>query len=154
MKIFLAGATGVLGRRLVPLLVGRGHEVTGLTRAPAKRALLEQLGAWPVVADALDAEAVGRAISEAEPDVVVHQLTDLSELKSVRNFRRSFAGNARLRSTGTDIRSTWYSMLLSADPSIVFMIRLIPRGQIRHMRIYRKTGGLNSRVSGRGVTCV
>lgn len=103
MKIFLAGATGVLGRRLVPLLVGRGHEVTGMTRRPAKRALLEQLGARPVVADALDAEAVGRAISEAEPDVVVHQLTDLSELKSIRNFRRSFAGNARLRSTGTDI---------------------------------------------------
>lgn len=102
-RIFIAGATGVLGRRLVPLLIEKGHHVTGMTRSATKRGLLEALGADPVVANALDASAVGRAISEAEPDVVVHQLTDLGNLRSMRNFDRSFAGNARLRSEGTDI---------------------------------------------------
>ena len=103
MKVFIAGATGVLGVRLVPLLVRKGYEVTGMTRTPSKRGLLERLGARPVVADALDADAVGRAISEAEPDVVVHQLTALSDLRGMRNFDRAFAQNARLRSEGTDI---------------------------------------------------
>ncbi|HEU5209788.1 MAG TPA: NAD-dependent epimerase/dehydratase family protein [Longimicrobiales bacterium] len=102
-RIFIAGATGVLGRRLVRLLTERGHQVTGMTRTASKRGMLEQLGATPVVADALDASAVGTAISEAEPDVVVHQLTDLAHLRSMRNFDRSFAGNARLRREGTDI---------------------------------------------------
>lgn len=102
-RVFIAGATGVLGRRLVPLLVDRGYDVTGLTRTASKRALLERLGATPAVANALDATALGRAISEAEPDVVVHQLTDLSNLGTMRNFDREFAGNARLRGTGTDI---------------------------------------------------
>jgi nucleoside-diphosphate-sugar epimerase len=103
MKIFVAGATGVLGRRLVPLLVQNGHEVTGMTRTPRKRELLERLGARPVVTDALDPDAVGAAISEAEPEVVVHQMTALSELTGVRDFERAFAQNARLRSDGTDI---------------------------------------------------
>jgi nucleoside-diphosphate-sugar epimerase len=103
MRIFIAGATGVLGRRLVPLLVEQGHEVTGMTRTPAKRELLTRLGATPVVADALDAAAVGLAVHDAAPDVVLHQLTALADLRSVRNARRAFAANARLRSTGTDI---------------------------------------------------
>lgn len=103
MKIFIAGATGVLGSRLVRLLTERGDTVTGMTRTPGKRAMLERLGARAVVADALDPDAVGRAISEAEPDVVVHQLTALSGLSSIRNFDKTFAQNARLRSEGTDI---------------------------------------------------
>ena len=103
MKIFIAGATGVLGRRLVPLLVERGHDVTGMTRSPGKRELLQRLGASPVVADALDPDAVGSAISAAEPEVVVHQLTALSDLSGFRNFERAFAPNARLRGEGTDI---------------------------------------------------
>lgn len=103
MRIFIAGATGVLGRSLVPLLVQRGHEVTGMTRSPQKRQLLEQLGACPVVADALDPDAVGAAISAAEPEVVVHQLTALSDLTGMRNFDQAFAQNARLRGEGTDI---------------------------------------------------
>jgi nucleoside-diphosphate-sugar epimerase len=74
-----------------------------MTRTPSKRELVRELGARPVVADALDPEAVGRAISEAEPDVVVHQMTALSDLRSLRNFDRAFAANARLRSEGTDI---------------------------------------------------
>lgn len=103
MKVFIAGATGVLGRRLVPLLVERGYEVTGMTRTPAKRELLRRLGARPVVADGLDPEAIGRAISEAEPEVVVHQMTALSDLRGMRNFEHTFADNARLRAEGTDI---------------------------------------------------
>ncbi|HEY0674081.1 MAG TPA: NAD(P)-dependent oxidoreductase [Longimicrobiales bacterium] len=102
-KVFIAGATGVLGRRLVRLLVDQGDEVTGMTRTPSKRELLKQLGARPVVADALDPDAVGRAISEAEPDVVVHQLTALSDVRDARNFERAFSQNARLRRDGTDI---------------------------------------------------
>ena len=75
MKIFVAGATGALGKRLVPQLVAAGHEVIGMTRTPDKQDLLRSLGALPVVADALDAEAVARAVAVAEPDVIVHQLT-------------------------------------------------------------------------------
>jgi nucleoside-diphosphate-sugar epimerase len=103
MRIFIAGATGVIGRQLVRLLVERGDEVTGMTRTPGKRALLEQLGARAVVTDVFDPSAVGQAISTSEPDVVVHQMTALSNLGSMRAFEREFAQNARLRSTGTDI---------------------------------------------------
>ena len=101
--IFIAGATGVLGRRLVPLLIERGHNVVGMTRSPGKRKMLEQMGARPVVADALDPDAVGRAISEASPDVVMHQVTALSDLRHFRNFEAAFAPNARMRSEATDI---------------------------------------------------
>jgi nucleoside-diphosphate-sugar epimerase len=103
MRVFIAGATGVIGKRLTRLLTARGDSVTGLTRTPEKRRMLEELGARAVVADALDPHAVGRAISEAEPEVVVHQLTAVSQLGSIRNFDDAFAQNARLRSEGTDI---------------------------------------------------
>ncbi len=102
-RIFVAGATGVLGRRLVEMLVERGYEVTGLTRTPSKRALLEELGARPVVADALDAPAMHEAIRTARPEIVVHQMTALSDLGSLRNFEKAFRQNARLRAEGTDI---------------------------------------------------
>ena len=75
MKVFVAGATGALGKQLVPMLVANGHEVVGMTRTEAKRDQLRSVGAQPVVADALDADAVGRAVGAAEPDVIVHQLT-------------------------------------------------------------------------------
>lgn len=102
-RVFVAGATGVLGRRLVPLLVEEGHDVTGLTRSASKKELLASLGARPVVADALDPQAMGQAISAAEPDIVVHELTALSDLRSLRNFEKAFEQNARLRGEGTDI---------------------------------------------------
>jgi nucleoside-diphosphate-sugar epimerase len=101
MKIFVAGATGALGKQLIPQLVAGGHQVVGMTRTPAKRELLRGLGATPVVADALDPEAVGRAVSDAEPEVIVHQLTALSGL-DLRNFERAFAQTNRLRTEGTD----------------------------------------------------
>lgn len=103
MKVFVAGATGVLGRRLVPMLVEAGHEVTGMTRTPAKAGLLRELGATPVVADALDAGAVARAVAESGPDVVVNQLTALSGSLDPRHFDRDFAATNRLRTEGTDI---------------------------------------------------
>ena len=78
MKVFVAGATGVLGRALVPQLVARGHEVVGMTRSASKQDLVRSLGAHPVVADALDPDAVAQAVASAEPEVIVHELTALS----------------------------------------------------------------------------
>jgi nucleoside-diphosphate-sugar epimerase len=101
MKVFVAGATGALGQRLVPQLVARGHEVIGMTQTPSKQDLLRVLGARPVVADALDADAVARAVAEAEPDVIVHQLTALKAI-DFRHIDRSFALTNRLRTEGTD----------------------------------------------------
>src|SRR4051812_13127309 len=101
MKVFVAGASGALGQRLVPQLVARGHEVIGMTQTPAKQDLLRVLGARPVVADALDADAVARAVAEAEPDVIVHQLTALKTL-DLRHIDRTFALTNRLRTEGTD----------------------------------------------------
>ena len=75
MKVFVAGATGALGSQLVPMLAEEGHQVTAMTRTPAKQELIRELGARPVVADALDPEAVAQAVAEAEPEVVIHQLT-------------------------------------------------------------------------------
>jgi nucleoside-diphosphate-sugar epimerase len=103
VRVFIAGASGVLGVRLVRLLTQRGDTVFGMTRTPGKLAMLEQLGARPVLADALDPSAVGRAISEAEPNVVVHQMTAISEVRSMRDFEKEFAPTARLRSEGTDV---------------------------------------------------
>ena len=102
MKIFVAGATGALGKQLVPQLVEAGHEVTGMTRSERKAPLVEELGAKPAIADALDPEAVGRAVSEAEPDVIVHELTSLSGDIDLRHFERTFAATNRLRTEGTD----------------------------------------------------
>lgn len=93
MKVFVAGATGVVGRRLLPLLVAEGHEVVGTTRDPTKAGLVRGLGARPVVLDAFDRDGVLAAVSAERPEVVVHQLTDLA--------RWDLAANARLRVQGT-----------------------------------------------------
>jgi nucleoside-diphosphate-sugar epimerase len=87
MKIVVAGATGVLGRALVPRLVAEGHEVVGMTRSESKLDLVRGLGARPVVADALDPDAVAQAVASAEPEVIVHQLTALSGKLSARDMR-------------------------------------------------------------------
>src|SRR5215210_7903387 len=101
MKILVAGATGALGKQLVPLLVARGHEVVGMTRSESKREAIRDRGATPAVADALDAEQVARAVAEAEPEVIVHQLTALSGELDMRHFDRTFAETNRLRTEGT-----------------------------------------------------
>jgi hypothetical protein len=77
MRVFVAGGTGVMGRRLVPQLVGRGHQVTATTTSPGKVGFLEQLGANGVVMDGLDAVSVGEAVAAARPDAIVHQMTGL-----------------------------------------------------------------------------
>ena len=100
VRIFIAGASGTLGRRLVPQLIARGHHVTGTTRSRADE--LRALGAEPVIVEPLDAEAVREAVVRAEPDVVVHQLTALAGLGMTRNFDKSFAVTNRLRTEGTD----------------------------------------------------
>jgi nucleoside-diphosphate-sugar epimerase len=107
MKVFVAGATGVLGRALIPQLAARGHEVVGMTRSAAKQDLLRNLGARSVVADALDPEAVALAVASAEPEVIVHQLTAFSEPTNLRAARRpdssaAFTMTHRLRTEGTD----------------------------------------------------
>jgi nucleoside-diphosphate-sugar epimerase len=102
MKVFVAGATGALGKQLVPLLVANGHDVVGMTRTEAKRDQLRSLGAQPVVADALDADAVGRVVGETEPDIIVHQLTAIPPKINMRRFEREFALTNRLRTEGTD----------------------------------------------------
>lgn len=101
MRVFVAGATGAIGRQLVPRLVAAGHEVTGMTRSPEKKALLEDLGAEPVVADALDAEQVAGAVATARPEVIVHELTAIGPL-DLKHFDRAFAATNRLRTEGTD----------------------------------------------------
>jgi nucleoside-diphosphate-sugar epimerase len=103
MRIFVAGASGAIGKQLVPLLVDAGHKVVGTTTSPQKVDALQALGAQPVVLDVLDAEAVGRAVSEAEPEVVVHEATALAAVASgLRKFDETFAQTNRLRTEGTD----------------------------------------------------
>src|SRR5215213_3334561 len=102
MRIFVAGATGAIGRRLLPLLLTGGHQVTAMTRRPDRAAGLRAAGADPVVADALDREAVLAAVTAARPEVVVHELTDLAGMRDFRKFDEGFAATNRLRTEGTD----------------------------------------------------
>jgi nucleoside-diphosphate-sugar epimerase len=101
MKVFVAGASGVLGRRLVPMLVEAGHQVTGITRSSAKADALRAAGAEPVVCDVFDAADLVEKVSAAAPEVVVHELTDLPAALDPRKMDEQFAGNDRLRSEGT-----------------------------------------------------
>jgi nucleoside-diphosphate-sugar epimerase len=102
MRVFVAGATGAIGKQLVPRLVAAGHEVHGMTRSESKRAMLDELGAVPVVADALDADRVAEAVADAKPDVIVHQLTAIPEALDMRHPDRAFELTNRLRTEGTD----------------------------------------------------
>lgn len=111
MRVFVAGATGAIGKQLVPRLVEAGHEVHGMTRSESKQAMLHELGAVPVVADALDPDQIAEAVGRARPDVIVHQLTAIGELLDMRHFDRDFAQTNRLRTEGTDF-------LLSAGQAV------------------------------------
>jgi nucleoside-diphosphate-sugar epimerase len=101
MRVYVAGGTGALGRRLVRQLVARGHEVTATTRSAGKAGELAALGARPVVVDGLDGVAVGQAVAEARPDAIVHQMTALGGAPDLRHFDRWFATTNELRTTGT-----------------------------------------------------
>ncbi len=101
MRVFLAGATGAVGQRLVPMLLDDGHEVVAMTRTAAKADGLRAAGALPVVADALDRDAVMGAVLGAEPEVIVHQMTALTGATDIKHFDRVFATTNRLRTEGT-----------------------------------------------------
>ena len=102
MRVFVAGATGAVGRHLVPQLVAAGHQVTATTRSQGKLAGLRDAGAEPVVLDGLDAMAVGEAVARAEPEVIVHEMTAIPADLDLRHFDRSFAVTNRLRTEGID----------------------------------------------------
>lgn len=99
MRIFLAGASGLIGVRLVPLLVEEGHEVAGMTRTAGKASMLEELGATAVVCDVYDAGALAEAVTSFQPDVVMHQLTDLPD--TVAEMGSYTSRNSRMRAEGT-----------------------------------------------------
>src|SRR3954454_14252673 len=102
MKVLVAGATGALGKQLVPRLVANRHDVAGTTRSASKQDALRALGARPIVADALDPDQVARAVAETEPEVIVHELTALSGPLDMRHWDRYFAVTNRLRTEGAD----------------------------------------------------
>jgi nucleoside-diphosphate-sugar epimerase len=102
MKVFVAGSSGAIGRRLIPLLVRAGHSVIAMTRSAAKTDVIRSTGAVPAVADALDKGAVMAVVQSAEPEVVVHQLTAIPPRFSIRRFDREFVLTNRLRTEGTD----------------------------------------------------
>ena len=133
MRIFLVGATGAIGRRLVPMLVAAGHEVTGATRSPERAAQLDAAGAHGVVCDALDREAVTAAVADARPEAVIHQLTSIPAAIDPRTMERDFELNDRLRSEGTRIlveaaQQVGASRILAQ--SIAFSYRPGPPGTI------------------------
>jgi nucleoside-diphosphate-sugar epimerase len=131
MKVFVAGATGAIGRQLVPRLVAGGHEVAGMTRSESKQAMLRELGALPVVADALDPDQVADAVGRARPEVIVHELTAIGAL-DMRHFDRDFARTNRLRMEGTDY-------LLSAGHA-VGVRRFVAQG-VAGYGMYVRSGG-------------
>jgi nucleoside-diphosphate-sugar epimerase len=102
MRIFVTGATGALGRHLVPGLVAAGHEVTATTRSPGKVAQLREAGAEPVILDGLDREAVIAAVRAATPEVIVHEMTALADMRGLRHPDKVFAATNELRTRGTD----------------------------------------------------
>jgi 2-alkyl-3-oxoalkanoate reductase len=135
MKVFVAGATGAIGTQLVPQLAAAGHDVIGMTRSAARTDLLRALGARPVVADALDPDAVARAVAETEPEVIVHQLTALKgelNLRDLRHPDRVAAMTNRLRTEGTD-------HLLAAGRAVG--IRRFVAQSIVAIGTYARTGG-------------
>jgi len=131
MRVFVAGATGAIGKQLVPRLVAAGHDVTGMTRSESKAVMIRELGAVPVIADALDPDEVAEAGGRARPDVIVHELTAIADL-DMRHFDRDFAPTNRLRTDGTD-------HLLSAGQAVGVQ-RFVAQG-IASYGAYARTGG-------------
>jgi GDP-D-mannose dehydratase len=102
MRVFVVGASGAIGSRLVPQLVRRGHQVIGTSRSGAGAERIRALGAKPIVLDLLDPRAVRKAVRETDPDAIVHQATALADLTDLKHFDRSFAQTNRLRTEGTE----------------------------------------------------
>jgi 2-alkyl-3-oxoalkanoate reductase len=102
MRVFVAGATGVIGQHLVPGLISDGHEVIASTRSALKAHQLNTAGATPVIVDGLDREAVLKAVTAAQPEVIIHQMTALTGMRGFRHFDKEFAVTNELRTRGTD----------------------------------------------------
>jgi 2-alkyl-3-oxoalkanoate reductase len=102
MRIFVAGGSGAIGSRLVPLLVARGHDVVASTRRWPRARVLSRMGATSVVLDALDRVSLLEAVVASEPEIVVHQLSGLTGVTDFRDFDAAFAATNRLRTEGTD----------------------------------------------------
>jgi nucleoside-diphosphate-sugar epimerase len=130
VRVLVAGATGAIGRRLIPELVAAGHEVIATTRSPAKLAGLHEAGAEAVVLDGLDALAVGEAVAKSEPEVIIHEMTAIPASISMRRFDESFAPTNALRTRGTDY--------LLAAASAAGVRRFIAQGYAGY---YARTGG-------------
>jgi len=103
MRVFVAGATGAVGRELVPALISAGHTVAGLTRSADKAEAIQRMGAQPVVADIFDAPLIRQAFTSFQPEIVIHEMTGLSGATDYKHFDRSFAATNRLRTEGTDL---------------------------------------------------
>jgi len=143
MRIFLAGASGAIGRQLVPLLVADGHVVAGTTRSESKARMLRELGAEPVVLDVYDAEALRDAVVAFGPDLVMHQLTDLPD--DVAELAGSAAANARMREEGTTnliaaARAAGAERFLAQ--SIAWVPQGAPESRERHERQVLDYGGV------------
>jgi nucleoside-diphosphate-sugar epimerase len=130
MRVFVAGATGAIGKQLVPRLVAAGHSVHGMTRSESKQAMLCELGAVPVVADALVPDQIAEAVARARPDVIVHELTALAGV--VRYSERDAAATNRLRTEATDY-------LLSAGQAVG--VRRFVAQAVAGYGAYMRTGG-------------
>src|SRR5436190_2915907 len=102
MRVFVAGASGAMGTRLVPKLIDQGHEVIGTFRSPGNAERVQALGAEPIALDLLDPVAVRKAVVETKPDAIAHQATALANLRDFKHFDRSFAQTNRLRTEGTN----------------------------------------------------
>ena len=102
MRVFVAGANGAVGRRLVPMLLASGHQVTGTTTSQERADAVRAMGATPVVVDGLDTAGIGEAVARAEPDAIIHEMTALSGTPDFRHFDRWFALTNRLRTEGTE----------------------------------------------------
>ena len=102
MRVLVAGSTGAIGIRLIPMLVAAGRSVTGLTRSPSKADALRRAGANPAVVNALDGAALSQAVRSARPEVIVHEMTALANASDLRHFDRTFAETNRLRTEGLD----------------------------------------------------
>lgn len=130
MRVFVTGATGALGRHLVPGLIAAGHQVTATTRTPGKVARLREAGAEPVVVDGLDRDAVIAAVRAAAPEVIVHQMTALASMRSLRKVDQVFAATNELRTRGTD------NLLAAAAQAGTR--RVVAQG---HNFVYERSGG-------------
>jgi uncharacterized protein YbjT (DUF2867 family) len=129
VRVFLAGATGAIGRRLVPQLVEAGHEVTAITRSKEKLGMLSEFGAEPVLCDVFDAGRLGTVVARAEPDAVINQLTDLPQSLNPRKLGEYYAANNRVRREGLQICSA----LRAARGSAASSSRAPPTGTRRRV---------------------